>query len=50
MIKVNKSVVDLFSKNAELDLGPRSGFVFSDNLISPIQGINEFIVDDKAKL
>lgn len=32
MIKVNKSVVDLFTKNAEPDFGLRSGFGISDNL------------------
>ena len=50
IIKVNKSNVDLFTKNAEPDLGPRSGFVFSDKLISSDSSINEFIVDYKGKL
>jgi hypothetical protein len=37
MIKVNKSIRDLFTKNAEPDFRFTSGFVFPDNLIRSIQ-------------
>ena len=49
MIKVNKSIRDLFTKNAEPDFRFTSGFVFPDNLIHPIQVLMNISFGENGK-